>query len=67
MEESPGKMYALAAVLTLLAIVAVMLRFYARRIKKICPSWDDYLVVLAMVTRPLLRSISRRVDLRMYL
>ncbi|CAF9929271.1 MAG: hypothetical protein ALECFALPRED_004287 [Alectoria fallacina] len=50
MIESPGKMYALASVLTILAIVAVILRFYARRIKKIRPSWDDYLIVLALVS-----------------
>ena len=43
-------MYALAAVLTVLAIVAVILRFYARRVKKVRPSWDDYLIVLALVT-----------------
>ena len=49
MDESPGKMYALATVLTILAIVAVVLRFYARKIKKVKPSWDDYLVVLALV------------------
>ncbi|KAM0798588.1 hypothetical protein BDR22DRAFT_823268 [Usnea florida] len=35
MDESPGKMYALATALSILAIVAVNLRFYARRIKKI--------------------------------
>lgn len=50
MDESPAKMYALATVLTILAIVAVMLRLYARRIKKLRPSWDDYLVILALVT-----------------
>ena len=49
MHESPGKMYALATVLTILAIVAVALRFYARSLKKVLPSWDDYLVVLALV------------------
>lgn len=47
-------MYALASVLTILAIVAVILRFYARRIKKIRPSWDDYLIVLALVRCPLI-------------
>ena len=53
MEESPGKMYALATVLSILATVAVILRFYARRIKKVHLSWDDYLVVLALVRSPL--------------
>ena len=49
MDESPGKMYALASVLTVLAIVAVVLRFYARCIKKVGSSWDDYSIVLALV------------------
>ena len=49
MGESPGKMYALASVLTMLAILAVMLRFYSRHIKKICLSWDDYFIMLALV------------------
>ena len=49
MDESPGKMYALATTLSILATVAVILRFYARRIKKVHPSWDDCLVVLALV------------------
>ena len=53
MDESPGKMYALATALSTLAIVAVVLRFYERRIKKMSPSWDDYLVVLALVRVPL--------------
>ena len=49
MGESPGKMYALASVLTILAMVAVVLRFCSRRIRKIRPSWDDYLIILALV------------------
>ena len=49
MDESPGKMYALAIVLSILATVAVVLRFYARRLKKVSLSWDDYLIVLALV------------------
>ena len=53
MDESPGKMYALATALSILATVAVGLRFYARRIKKVCLSWDDYLIVLALVKSPL--------------
>lgn len=50
MGETPGKMYALATVLSILAIVAVTLRFYSRRIKKVSPSWDDFSVVLALVS-----------------
>ena len=60
MVESPGKMYALATVLSLLAILAVILRFYARSIKKACPSWDDYLIILALVR--LLSSLFLPVD-----
>lgn len=41
-------MYALAIVLIILPIVAIMLLFYARRIKQIALSWDDYLILLAL-------------------
>ena len=50
MAETPGKMYALATVLVLLATVAVMLRLYARRKTKQSILWDDYLVLLALVS-----------------
>ena len=49
MGETPGKMYALATALTLLAIVAVLLRLYARKIKKTVLTWDDYLIIFALV------------------
>ena len=49
MGESPGKMYALAVVLTLLAIAAVLLRLYARRITKQRLEWDDYMIFPALV------------------
>ena len=49
MFESPGKMYALATVLTLLALVAIVLRFHARRMKNAKISWDDYMILPAMV------------------
>ncbi|KAL8930017.1 MAG: hypothetical protein Q9172_000249 [Xanthocarpia lactea] len=49
MDESPGKMYALAVVLSSLAIVATGLRFYSRHIKKAGYSWDDYAVLPALV------------------
>lgn len=52
MDETPGKMYALATVLTALATVAVVLRFYARSLKQTSPSWDDFLIVLALVESP---------------
>ena len=47
--ESPGKMYALASSLMVLAIVAVMLRIYARRITKASLAWDDFFVAIALV------------------
>ena len=43
-------MYALATVLMVLAIGAVCLRFYARRIKKAGIEWDDYLIIPALVS-----------------
>ncbi len=50
MAETPGKMYALATVLTLLAVVAVWLRLYARRLRKADLAWDDYTIILALVS-----------------
>ena len=49
MAETPGKMYALAIFLTLLAMVAIVLRFYTRHIKKAEYSYDDYMILPAMV------------------
>ncbi|CAD6592794.1 MAG: hypothetical protein ASARMPRED_006723 [Alectoria sarmentosa] len=49
MAESAGKMYALATVLSILAIVAILLRFYARRVKQTALSWDDYVLLIALV------------------
>ena len=49
MTDSAGKMYALATVLSVLAIVAVILRFYARRVKQTALSWDDYAILPALV------------------
>ena len=54
--ESAGKMYALAIVLGLLAIVATVLRFYARRIKQASLSWDDYMILPALVRCALLEA-----------
>ncbi len=44
-------MYALATVLSILAIVAVCLRFYSRRIKKARIEGDDYLIIAALVRK----------------
>lgn len=50
--ETPGKTYALAAVLSLLAIVAVILRFYSRRLLKTASiEIDDYMILPALVCR----------------
>lgn len=49
MGDTPGTIYAIAIVFSLLAIAATAIRFYARSIKKIGLSWDDYVVVLALV------------------
>ena len=52
MGETAGEMYALATVLSLLAIMAVGLRFYSRRIKKASIESDDYLIIAALVCKP---------------
>ena len=45
--ETPGKMYALAIILTVLAVIAIALRLFARRLKKGKLCWDDYLILFA--------------------
>ena len=52
MIETPGKMYALSTVLTLLAAVAVLVRLHARKIKNAVLAWDDYLILFALVGLP---------------
>ncbi len=48
--ETPGKMYALAAVLSVLAMLAVFLRFHARRLLKNARiEIDDYMILPALV------------------
>ncbi|KAL8690522.1 MAG: hypothetical protein Q9218_004053 [Villophora microphyllina] len=47
--DTPEKMYALAVVLSLLAIIATGLRFYARYIKKSGYSWDDIALLPALL------------------
>ena len=48
--ETPGKMYALAGVLSALAILAVILRFYSRRLLKAASiGIDDLLILPALV------------------
>ena len=50
MEESPGKMYALATVLPLLAIIAIVLRLRVRFGSRQRLGWDDYLIIPAFVS-----------------
>lgn len=57
MADSAGMMYALAIVLSILATVAVVLRFYAKRIKQTALWWDDYMILLALVRRSLILHI----------
>ena len=48
-DESPGKMYALAAFLTVLAMITVLLRSIARRLtKKSSFAWDDFWIMIAL-------------------
>jgi len=49
MAESPEKMYAIATIMTILAVLAVGLRFWARLVKKSGLSWDDYMILPALV------------------
>lgn len=49
MAESAGKVYSMAIVLSLLAIAGSVLRFHARRLKQAALSWDDYMILPAMV------------------
>jgi hypothetical protein len=48
--QSPGQQYALAAVLSILPTIFTFLRFYARRLKKNALLWDDWLIVVALVS-----------------
>lgn len=49
MGETPEKMYAMAVILSVMAVVAVVLRFYARYLKAAGYWWDEYLIVPALV------------------
>ena len=42
-------MYLIATSMTILPLIAIALRFYARRLKKTGLSWDDYMILPAMV------------------
>ena len=42
-------MYGIAASMTILSFIAIALRFYARHVMKIGYSWDDWMMIPAMV------------------
>lgn len=48
--QTPGEQYALATVLPLVATFFVGLRFLARHLRKNSLLWDDWLVVVALVS-----------------
>lgn len=53
MAQSPGQVVGVTTFLALLALIAISLRFCARRLKKVGLGWDDYTIVAAMVSSPL--------------
>ena len=42
-------MYLIATSMTILPLIAIALRFYARHLKRTGLSWDDYMILPAMV------------------
>lgn len=50
MVQSPGQTVGATAFLMVLALLAIVLRFCARRLKKVGLGWDDYSIVAAMVS-----------------
>lgn len=55
MVQSPGQVVGITVFLMVLALLAIVLRFCARRLKKVGLGWDDYTIVAAMVS-PLVQS-----------
>ena len=49
MAQSPGQVVGVTTFLLVLAFLAILLRFCARRLKKVGLGWDDYTIVAAMV------------------
>lgn len=60
MAESPERMYAIATIMTVLALLAVGLRFWARHVKKSGLSWDDYMILPALVCFPIVSLVQAR-------
>ena len=50
MVQSPGQMVGVTTFLLVLASIVIVLRFCARRLKKVGLGWDDYTIVAAMVS-----------------
>ena len=50
MVQSPGQTVGVTIFLTVMALIAIVLRFCARRLKKVGLGWDDYTILLAMVS-----------------
>ena len=50
MVQSTSQTVGVTIFLTVLALVAIMLRFCARRLKKVGLGWDDYTILPAMVS-----------------
>ena len=50
MTQSAGQTVGVTAFLTVAALVAIALRFCARRLKQVGLGWDDYTIMAAMVS-----------------
>ena len=50
MTQSPGQTVGVTTFLTVMALLAIALRFCARRLKKVGLGWDDYTIMAAMVS-----------------
>lgn len=59
MGDDVATVYTIAIVFFLLALAATILRFYARSIKKVGFSWDDYVIIPALVRRILYGALGR--------
>ena len=50
MTQSPGQVVGVTTFLTVVALLAIALRFCARRLKKVGLGWDDHTIMAAMVS-----------------
>ena len=50
MTQSPEQVVGVTTFLTIVALIAIALRFCARRLKKVGLGWDDYTIMAAMVS-----------------